>query len=175
VVNRLAAFEESCEKTATKPSDDQPQIDLVEDDSQIALKKITLVTPDRARVLQQNISLAVTDGDSLLLTGPTGAGKTSLMRAVAGLWRAGNGEILRPSPHHILFMPQKPYLILGSICQQIQYPRVGSMSDETLMEMLREVDLAYLPVGSAALTPSSTGRTCCRAASSNGWPSRGYS
>ncbi|MGC2493099.1 ABC transporter ATP-binding protein/permease [Candidatus Binatus sp.] len=145
VVNRLAVFEESCEKAATKESDDQRQIEVVEDDSQIALKNITLETPDRVRVLQQDISLAVADGDALLVTGPTGAGKTSLMRAVAGLWRAGSGRILRPSVNHILFMPQKPYLILGSIRQQIQYPRADAVSDETLMEVLREVDLAYLP------------------------------
>lgn len=145
VVNRLAAFEESCENAASQQSGDLQQIEVVEDDSQIALTNITLATPDRARVLQHDISLAVADGDSLLVTGPTGAGKTSLMRAVAGLWRAGSGGILRPSVNHILFMPQKPYLILGSIRQQIQYPRAGAVSDETLMEMLREVDLAYLP------------------------------
>jgi vitamin B12/bleomycin/antimicrobial peptide transport system ATP-binding/permease protein len=145
VVNRLSVFEESCEKAASKQSDGEQQIEVVEDDSQIALKNITLATPDRARVLQQDVSLAVARRDSLLITGPTGAGKTSLMRAVAGLWRAGSGGILRPSPNHILFMPQKPYLILGSIRQQIQYPRADAVSDETLTEVLREVDLAYLP------------------------------
>lgn len=54
VVNRLAVFEESCEKAATKQDDDQRQIEVVEDDSQIALKNITLATPDRARVSQQD-------------------------------------------------------------------------------------------------------------------------
>jgi vitamin B12/bleomycin/antimicrobial peptide transport system ATP-binding/permease protein len=44
-----------------------------------------------------------------------------------------------------MFMPQKPYLILGSIRQQIQYPRAGEVSDEKLMEVLREADLAHLP------------------------------
>ena len=145
VVNRLSVFEESCEKAASKQNDDRRQIKVAEDDSQIALKNVTLATPDGARVLQHDISLAVARGDSLLLTGPTGAGKTSLMRAVAGLWKAGSGGILRPSANHILFMPQKPYLILGSIRQQIQYPRAGEVSDGTLMEILREVDLAYLP------------------------------
>ena len=57
VVNRLAVFEESCEKAASKQSDGQQQIEVVEDDSQIALKNITLATPDRARVLQQHLSL----------------------------------------------------------------------------------------------------------------------
>jgi putative ATP-binding cassette transporter len=44
-----------------------------------------------------------------------------------------------------MFMPQKPYLILGSLRQQIQYPRVESISDEKILEVLREVNLAHLP------------------------------
>ena len=166
VVNRLAAFEEFCEKAASKQGNDQPQIEVVEDDSQVALKNVTLATPDWTRVLQQDVSFAVTHGDALLLTGPTGAGKTSLMGAVAGLWRAGSGGILRPSANHILFMPQKPYLILGSLRQQIQYPRAGEVSDETLMQMLKEVDLAYLPGRFGGLDAELNWVTCCRAASS---------
>ena len=130
---------------ASEQSDDRPRIEVVEDDARVALENVTLATPDWARVLQRHVSLAVADGDRLLLTGPTGAGKTSLMRAVAGLWSFGSGRILRPPPDEIMFMPQKPYLILGSIRQQIQYPRAGEVSDKTLMEVLREVDLAHLP------------------------------
>jgi vitamin B12/bleomycin/antimicrobial peptide transport system ATP-binding/permease protein len=56
----------------------------------------------------------------------------------------GSGRILRPPRGEILFMPQKPYLILGSIRQQIQYPRSANVSDEKLLEVLREVDLGHL-------------------------------
>jgi vitamin B12/bleomycin/antimicrobial peptide transport system ATP-binding/permease protein len=145
VVNRLAAFEESCENAASQQSGDLQQIEVAEDAAQVALENVTLATPDWTRVLQEHVSLAVADGDALLLTGPTGAGKTSLMRAVAGLWKFGSGRILRPPADEIMFMPQRPYLILGSIRQQIQYPRTGAVSDKTIMEVLREVDLAFLP------------------------------
>jgi putative ATP-binding cassette transporter len=145
VVNRLAAFEEFCENIASQRGDDRRQIEVAEDPARVALENITLATPDWTRVLQRHVSFAVADGDALLLTGPTGAGKTSLMRAVAGLWNFGSGRILRPPPDEIMFMPQKPYLILGSIGQQIRYPRASGVSDQTVMEVLREVDLAHLP------------------------------
>jgi len=145
VVNRLAAFEEACESARSDRSDGRPQIEVVEDDARVALEDVSLATPDWARMLQQHVSLTLAKGDALLLTGPTGAGKTSLMRAVAGLWKFGSGRILRPPVDAIMFMPQKPYLILGSIRQQVQYPRADEVSDETLIEVLRQVDLAHLP------------------------------
>jgi vitamin B12/bleomycin/antimicrobial peptide transport system ATP-binding/permease protein len=144
VVNRLAAFEERCGAAGNEPADDRARIEVVEDNSRVALDDVTLATPDWARVLQRDLSLEVSEGDSLLLTGPTGAGKTSLMRAVAGLWEFGSGRILRPPRQEIMFMPQKPYLILGSIRQQIEYPRHANISDEALMEVLRMVDLVHL-------------------------------
>ena len=145
VVNRLAAFEERCEMASGERPSGESQIAVVEDDGLIALENVTLMTPDGARVLQQNISLQVAEGDTLLLTGPTGVGKTSLMRAIAGLWKFGSGRILRPRSELIMFMPQKPYLILGSMRQQIQYPHADNVSDDKLMEVLRQVDLGDLP------------------------------
>jgi hypothetical protein len=69
VVNRLAAFEESCESAASEPSDDGRRIEVVEDHARVALENVTLATPDWARVLQHHISFAVAGGDRLLLSG----------------------------------------------------------------------------------------------------------
>src|SRR5580704_12969890 len=151
VVNRLAVFDEACENAASDQSRGDRQIELVEDGAQVSLEDVTLMTPDWSRTLQQDVSFSVGQSDRLLLSGPTGAGKTSLMRAVAGLWSFGSGRIRRPSREEIMFMPQKPYLILGSLRQQMQYPHAGEVSSETLMEVLREVDLAYLPEQFAGL------------------------
>lgn len=142
VVNRLGAFEEACD--AAGAADERGGIEVVDDNHAIALENVTLTTPDGARVLQHDFSLKVPEGDALLLTGPTGTGKTSLMRAVAGLWKFGSGRICRPPSKEIMFMPQKPYLILGSVRDQIQYPAADNVSDERLLEILREVDLGHL-------------------------------
>jgi putative ATP-binding cassette transporter len=145
VVNRLALFDEKCASAGTEQAGDKARIEVEEDNSKVALDNVTVTTPDGARVLQRNLSLEVGDGDALLLTGPTGAGKTSLMRAVAGIWKFGSGRILRPPRPEIMFMPQKPYLILGSMRQPIQYPHADDVSDAQLLEILREVDLGYMP------------------------------
>ncbi len=145
VVNRLAAFEQYCAAAGQAENGDAARIEMVQDESKVALQELTLATPDGLRVLQRNLSLAVGKGDAVLLTGPSGIGKTSLMRAIAGLWEFGRGRILRPPSEQMMFMPQKPYLILGSIRQQLQYPRAENIRDEELLEVLRQVDLAHLP------------------------------
>ncbi len=145
VVNRLAAFEESCDTAGSEGMENRSHIEVIETVGKVSLENVTLTTPDWKRELQRHLSIEVGDGETLLLTGPSGAGKTSLMRAVAGLWSFGSGRILRPPLEQIMFVPQKPYLILGSLRQQIQYPRAGEVSDDKLLEVLRLVGLAHLP------------------------------
>lgn len=144
VVNRLATFQEYCAAADEEEMGQASRIEVVEDESRVALQNVTLATPDRSRVLQRDLSLALSDGDAVFLTGPSGIGKTSLMRAIAGLWEFGSGRILRPPAGQIMFLPQRPYLILGSLRQQIQYPCVESISDEKILEVLRQVDLTHL-------------------------------
>jgi putative ATP-binding cassette transporter len=145
VVNRLAAFEERCAEAVTADTDSERHIEVLEVEDKVVVENVTLITPDRKRALQEQLLIQVSEGDSVLVTGPSGAGKTSLMRAVAGLWGFGSGRILRPALKEILFMPQKPYLILGSLRQQIQYPRAGEVDDELLLQILQRVGLAHLP------------------------------
>jgi vitamin B12/bleomycin/antimicrobial peptide transport system ATP-binding/permease protein len=145
VVNRLAAFEERCGTAGIDEAERATHIEVIEAAGGVSVENVTLMTPDWKRELQQNVSIKVSDGDTLLLSGPSGAGKTSLMRAVAGLWSFGSGRILRPPSEEIMFMPQKPYMILGSLRDQIQYPRAGHMNDDRLLEVLGSVGLAHLP------------------------------
>ena len=143
VVNRLTAFKMECEAAAHQ-LDGADRIDLVES-GQLVIKDLTLMTPDRTRELVAGVSVSVNDGIALLITGPSGVGKTSLMRAVAGLWDHGKGRIERPQLDEIIFLPQRPYLTLGSLRDQLCYPRAADATDQILLEALNDVNLADLP------------------------------
>jgi putative ATP-binding cassette transporter len=76
----------------------------------MSIKGLKLSTPDNKRLLVQNLDLSVAKGKNLLIVGASGSGKSSLLRAIAGLWSTGEGEIVRPSTDHVYFLPQKPYV-----------------------------------------------------------------
>lgn len=113
--------------------------------SELALHHLTLQTPNYQRTLIENLSLELKPQSSLLVTGPSGCGKSSLLRAIAGLWDSGKGLIQRPDLEHLLFLPQKPYMILGSLRQQLLYPYPDSeIEDARLEAVLTEVNLPDL-------------------------------
>jgi ABC-type uncharacterized transport system fused permease/ATPase subunit len=91
------------------------------------LTNITLTTYDSPQateppiVLLEDFSLNWSQGESVLFVGPSGVGKTSLLRAMLGLWPIAAGTIQRPEAT-VLFLPQQPYLVLGSLRQQLIYP-----------------------------------------------------
>jgi putative ATP-binding cassette transporter len=144
VVNRLTTFKKECEKADAPQPDGAERIEVVED-GRLAIKNLTLMTPDRSRTLLEGLSTAVNEGDALLVMGPSGVGKSSLMRAIAGLWDSGSGRIERPPLDQIMFLPQRPYMILGSLRDQLRYPSAGDATEEEQLEALKEVNLVDLP------------------------------
>jgi ABC-type uncharacterized transport system fused permease/ATPase subunit len=80
-------------------------------------------------VLIHKLFLNLFRGQSLLILGPPGTGKSSLLRAIAGLWRFGSGEIRTLEKRLMMFLPQKPYTILGTLMQQLTY---AQSSDDDL-------------------------------------------
>jgi len=88
----------------------------------LRVRNVSLLTPDRRRSLVQQLSLQLEPGGSMLIVGDSGTGKSSLLRAIAGLWRAGSGTIDRPLQEEVFFLPQRPYCTLGSLRDQLKYP-----------------------------------------------------
>lgn len=122
------------------------QIHDCQDKCHIALRDVTVTTPsDPPRVLAQNIDAFVAQGERLLIIGPSGVGKSSLMRVVCGLWDSGTGLVERPPTDRTLFLPQRPFIMLGSLRENVIYPSLRTdVSDTEVLEALRAVNLGYL-------------------------------
>ncbi len=128
------------------------RIESVEGASQLELDRVTLQTPGAERVLVQDLSLTVEPGQGLMVVGASGCGKSSLLRAIVGLWDSGSGKILRPHPDEILFLPQQPYMLLGSLRSQLLYPRQPhQVGDQELLALLDRVNLPDLAERSGGL------------------------
>ncbi|CAN0152237.1 unnamed protein product, partial [Scytosiphon promiscuus] len=116
---------------------------------------LTLFTPDRKQTICRQLSFEIEKGKSVLIFGPSGCGKSSLLRGISGLWTAGKGSITRPSDNETMFIPQKPYLPLGSLRAQMLYPRSEEESPFTstsfLENILEQVQLGYLSGRSGGL------------------------
>lgn len=122
----------------------------------LKIENLTLQTPQTKNVLITDLSMEINDKEHLLVMGPSGSGKTSFLRALAGLWNTGKGNIIfnvedtifsrsqdtmkadeeqRRSRNNraagVFFLPQKPYMVLGTLQQQLLYPTWSEEMDPT--------------------------------------------
>ena len=142
-VKRLNEFSNALEAVTKKP-ENVSTIKTVEE-NHIAFDHVTLQTPDYEQVIVEELSLSVKAGEGLLIVGPSGRGKSSLLRAIAGLWNAGTGRLVRPPLEEVLFLPQRPYIILGTLREQLLYPSTNrQIPDAELKDILQQVNLQNL-------------------------------
>lgn len=139
-IDRLHAFSKAVEAPDAR-SAGSPTIEIATGHS-IALEGVTLRTPGGERVLVEDVSVELVPEGGLAIIGASGSGKSSLLRAIAGLWRTGSGRILRPELGQMMFLPQRPYMIWGTLREQLLYPNLEKKVDDAELEaVLARVNL----------------------------------
>ena len=143
VVDRLTGFseamvaaKEAAAQTAFVASPPQPR--------QLKLEDVEVRLPGGEPLLE-HVDVTVQQGESIALVGPSGSGKTTLFRVLAGLWPFGRGRVSLPKDARILFLPQKPYLPIGTLEEALSYPdTAGLHTNEACREILEACAMGHL-------------------------------
>ncbi len=118
--------------------------DRAEKNEALHLEDVCISTPAEQTLLS-GATLTVQPRQHTLISGPTGSGKSTLLRAIAGLWPFTTGRITLPAGDRFLFLPQRPYMPLGTLRNAIAYPLAGqAVAPDTLSAVLDDVGLGYL-------------------------------
>eukprot|EP01114_Cavostelium_apophysatum_P024712 TRINITY_DN976_c0_g1_i2.p1 TRINITY_DN976_c0_g1~~TRINITY_DN976_c0_g1_i2.p1 ORF type:complete len:603 (-),score=109.23 TRINITY_DN976_c0_g1_i2:19-1827(-) len=131
-----------------KPVNDETAPAKVISGEDIVFEDVTCYTPTGIKLVDK-LSFAIKKGMNLLIAGPTGAGKSSILRILNGLWPFFEGNITKPADSTMFYLPQKPYLFTGNIVEQVIYPiSLEDVQESQIVEevktLLQEVQLSSL-------------------------------
>jgi len=161
VHDMISVFEdvknEKYEKTSLKSEDGEKKENIMDKrgtvtespEGHIEFKGVPIVSP-AGDILVQSLDFSINPGQHLLITGPNGCGKSSLFRILGGLWPTFGGHVTKPVNRDMFYIPQRPYLPIGSLRDQVIYPdtiqdmKAKNISDSDLNEILDWVNLGHI-------------------------------
>lgn len=143
-LDRLTSFHEAIQAARLEASGKQGIQRAATTTTSLTLKDTTIRLPDGS-VLLGHVSAAINPGQHTLVTGPSGIGKSTLFRALSGIWPFGDGVVEVPAKARQMFLPQRPYLPIGSLRDAVAYPSASrGFTDEEIKAALRDCELPQL-------------------------------
>jgi vitamin B12/bleomycin/antimicrobial peptide transport system ATP-binding/permease protein len=151
-LQRVSAFKAAVENVDAIDSATETIKLVRHPNDQLAFDTVSVLLSD-GRVVISDATVQIEPGERVLIIGESGAGKSTLFRALAGLWPWGSGTISFPKPDGMMFMPQRPYIPLGTMRAAITYP------DPPCAFEMEEIVAAVKSVGLADLLPMLDSKT----------------
>lgn len=143
-VHRIARFREALDNLPAIEEDAEEIKRAPHPDGHLAFEGVRILLPD-GHIIIDDATVSIAPGERVLIVGDTGRGKSTLFRAVAGLWPWGSGTILTPPPEAMAFLPQRPYLPLGTLRNALSYPSApDAFPDADVRKALERCDLGSL-------------------------------
>lgn len=139
---RLDALAEALAKACSAATSSAPALELTRQQALLEAQGVTLQLPTGEQ-LCNDVSFALHQGERMMVSGPSGAGKTTLVRAVAGLWNHGSGSLRRASS--TVFLSQEPYIPEGSLRRVLTFPAsCDAFEDEAILAAARAAQLGHV-------------------------------
>ncbi len=139
-INRLGLFYDALSTPSSLVSSTS-QVELSVGYSGFEFQHLHYSTPNGEQELLRDLNLDL-GKDRLMIVGASGLGKSSLLRVIAGLWRTGSGQIVAPSQEQMFFVPQRPYMVLGTLREQCLFPYMDqSVADSDLVNLITQFGL----------------------------------
>jgi putative ATP-binding cassette transporter len=143
-IARLTTFEDSFDRAMAEDRKEPRLKTAVGTGPILSLPDVDIALPD-GRKLAHVGDLALIPQEPTLVVGPSGVGKSTLFRAISGLWPFGSGEIQQPAHAKLMLLPQRPYIPIGPLRDALAYPAsAANFSDAELHEVLSKVGLPSL-------------------------------
>ncbi|MGO9360988.1 MAG: ABC transporter ATP-binding protein/permease [Xanthobacteraceae bacterium] len=144
VVDRLNSFDAAIEHAQALSDAGPARVASAAGTHRIDLEDVDLSLPNGRRIVETK-HLVLTGGESVALSGPSGSGKSTLFRTISGIWPYGEGRIRCPEGIHVMVVPSRPYIPIGTLRAAVTYPAVpGTYTDDDIRSALVDAYLGDL-------------------------------